>query len=210
MASPTTRQTAAKGAGRSSRRQSKVSGDEAELPRSPRVLLLVDFINPLQFDGAEDLAPAALRAARATAALKRRLGAEGVRTLYVNDNFGRWRSDFRGLLSTCRALPGVPGQLARLLKPGADDLMVLKPRHSAFHATPLDLLLERLRARELILTGLATDFCVACTAMDAHVRGYKLWVPADCTAAESEGRHAQSLQWMADVLKARTRPAGDG
>lgn len=177
------------------------------LPKSRRVLLMVDFINPLDFAGAEDLAAAALEAARATAALKKRLQADGVRALYVNDNFGQWRSDFRTLVSHCRSRGGPASRLVRQLAPGRDDLMVLKPRHSGFHATPLELLLDQLGTRELVITGLATDYCVMCTAMDAYVRGYKLWVPADCTAAESPQMHAQALDWMRQALKADVRPA---
>lgn len=180
---------------------------QEDLPQSRRVLLMVDFINPLQFVGAEELAPAALEAARATAALKKRLQADGVRALYVNDNFGQWRSDFRTLVSHCRRRGGPASRLVRELAPGGDDLMVLKPRHSGFHATPLELLLDQLGTRELVITGLATDYCVMCTAMDAYVRGYKLWVPADCTAAESPQMHAQALDWMRQALKADVRPS---
>ena len=114
------------------------------LPRARTVLLLVDLINPLQFDGAEELAAPALQAAAAVAALKRDANARGVPTIYVNDNFGHWRSDFRGLVTLCRRLRGPAGTLARLLAPTASDFTVLKPRHSSFHATPLEPLLERM------------------------------------------------------------------
>lgn len=174
---------------------------------SRKVLLLVDFINPLRFDGAEDLAPAAIEAATAAAALKRRYRRDGFCTLYVNDNFGQWRSDFRTLVAHCRRQGGSAAALVRQLAPGDDDLMVLKPRHSGFHATPLELLLKQLGARTLVITGLATDYCVMCTAMDAFVRGYRLWVPSDCTAAESAEKRDQALGWMHQALKADTRPS---
>ncbi|WP_343607636.1 isochorismatase family cysteine hydrolase [Roseateles sp.] len=174
---------------------------------SRKVLLLVDFINPLQFDGAEDLAPAAIEAATAAAALKRRYRRDGFCTLYVNDNFGQWRSDFHTLLRECRRGGGAAAKLARLLAPDEEDLMVLKPRHSGFHATPLELLLAQLGARELAITGLATDYCVQCTAMDAYVRGYRVWVPADCTAAESPERKHAALDWIRQALKASIAPS---
>lgn len=177
------------------------------LPTSRRVLLLVDFINPLSFPGAEELAPAALEAATATAQLKHRMQARGFRSIFVNDNFGQWRSDFKTLAGECRRAGGAARGLVSQLKPHPDDLMVLKPRHSAFYATPLDLLLDELGARELVVTGLATDFCVMCTAMDAYVRGYKVWVPEDCTAAESPRQKHEALAWMQSVLKARVSPA---
>jgi nicotinamidase-related amidase len=185
----------------------RTTAGQGELPPSRRVLLMVDFINPLQFDGAEDLAPGALQAARATAALKQQMQARGERSIYANDNFGQWRSDFRMLVAHCRRRRGSAAGLVRQLAPGPDDLMVLKPRHSGFYATPLELLLEQLHAQQLVITGLATDYCVMSTAMDAYVRGYKLWVPSDCTAAESPDKHRLALDWMRDALKADTRPA---
>lgn len=173
------------------------------------MLLVVDFINPLDFPGADELAGPAVAAAGATAALKQRLCADGVPVVYVNDNFGHWRSDFRHLVAHCRGLQGSAGALVRRLAPAPGDLTVLKPRHSGFHQTPLELLLTQMGARELVLTGLATDLCVQFTAMDAFVRGYRLWVPEDCAAAETPQRHRAALDWMALALRCRTtRSAG--
>ena len=177
------------------------------LVRSRSVLLLVDFINPLRFDSAQDIAPAALVAAKATAALKQMLASLGVPAIYANDNWGVWRSDFRELLADCRQQGGVPGEMARLLAPAEDDLTVLKPRHSAFHATPLALLLEQMQVEEIVLAGLAADICVQFTAMDAYVRGFRLHVPADCTAAESLERKQRALDWMDCVLRADIAPS---
>lgn len=176
----------------------------ARLARSERVLLLVDFINPLDFPGGEHLAPAAVAAARATAALKQRLAGEGVLTIFANDNYGVWQSDFHSLVATCIGMQGPACEIAKLLYPQADDLTILKPRHSAFYASPLELLLREMQARELVICGLATDMCVQLTAGDAFLREYDVWVPSDCTAAESEEAKAASLAYMADVLKCET------
>jgi nicotinamidase-related amidase len=176
-----------------------------KLPRSATVLLLVDFINPLDFPGGRKLAAPALAAAHATQRLKKRLARDGVPTLYANDNYGVWRSEFRDLLTHCQALPGASGDIARRLTPGPDDLVLLKPRHSAFFGTPLDLVLTQMHAHTLVVAGIAADICVQLTAMDASLRGYKLWVPADCTAAESEAAKKASLAYMARVLKADVR-----
>lgn len=177
------------------------------LPKSQRVLLLVDFINALDFPGAEKLAAPALEAARATAQLKRRLRGEGVVAIYANDNFGAWQSDFRHLVARCLALPGEAGEIARLLHPEEDDLTVLKPRHSAFYASPLELLLAEMEAHELIICGLAADMCVQLTAADGFLREYKVWVPADCTAAETGKAKANALDYMAGVLKCEVHPS---
>ena len=126
------------------------TGQRVQVPAMPvsrTVLLLVDFINPLRFAGADELAPAALEAARTAASLKAKLTKEHVQTVYANDNYGRWNSDFASLWKSCRALGGTSGQMARQLKPTKKDCALLKPRHSAFSATPLDLLLRLLRCR---------------------------------------------------------------
>lgn len=177
------------------------------LRRSRRVLLLVDFINPLHFPGAERLAKPALLAARACAQLKEQLTAEGVPTIYANDNYGVWHSDFHSLVSACLGMEGPAGEIARLMYPQARDLTILKPRHSAFYASPLELLLAEMQARELVICGLATDMCVQLTAMDAFLREFKTWVPSDCTAAESPAAKTASLAYMATVLKCDTTPA---
>jgi nicotinamidase-related amidase len=177
------------------------------LPPSPTVLLLVDFVNPLDFPGAEALAPAAVAAARATARLRRSLGSSGAQVVYANDNYGVWRSDFHALWQRCQRLAGAPAELARALAPRKSDFSILKPRHSAFYETPLDLLLRQLRCKRLILTGLAADNCVLATAMDAYLRGYAVWAPEDCVASESPETRDQALALMQRVLKADIRPS---
>lgn len=184
---------------------SKIRTDALQASKS--VLLLVDFVNPLSFDGAAELAPWALQAARRTAALRRRLAADGVRCVYANDNYGQWTSDFNALWRRCLALPGTAGKIAKLMAPMRDDFVVLKPRHSAFYATPLHLLLDQLRCKRLIVTGMAADSCVLFSAMDAYLRGYSVWVPADCVAAESAEARDSALQQMARTLKADIRPS---
>ena len=177
------------------------AGDNT-LPRSRSVLLLVDFINPLQFPGADSMAPAALQAARCAAHLKQVLAQQGVPAIYANDNYGTWRSQFNDLLQYCQGLPGEAGEIARLLAPDERDLTILKPRHSGFYATPLELLLTQIHAHELIVVGLSADMCVQVTAMDAYLRGYTVWAPADCTAAESPERLRDALAYLERVFKA--------
>jgi nicotinamidase-related amidase len=177
------------------------------LPPSPTVLLLVDYVNPLDFEGAGALATAAVEAARATARLRRSLHGSDTQVVYANDNYGVWRSDFHALWERCRRMPGAPGELARALAPRKSDFTILKPRHSAFYETPLDLLLRQLHCKRLILAGLAAESCVLATAMDAYLRGYAVWAPADCVASESPEVREQALALMRRVLKADVRPS---
>jgi nicotinamidase-related amidase len=173
--------------------------------RSPgrTALLVIDFINALDFDGGERFAPAALRAARATARLRDSLP-RGIVTIYANDNFGDWTSDLRRVVAACTARGSRGAAMARLLAPRAGDLFVLKPRHSAFYQTPLDILLESLQVRRLILTGITTDMCVLFTANDAYVRGFELVVPPRCTAAMTPTRHREAMAYLRRVCKAGT------
>jgi nicotinamidase-related amidase len=170
-------------------------------------LLLIDVINDLEFDGGAALLAQALPMAERLAALKQRARARGIPAVYVNDNFGRWRSDFRALLDHCLA-EGVRGRpLVERLLPGPDDYFVLKPRHSGFFATTLQTLLQYLGARTLILTGLTADNCVLFTASDAFLRDYHLVVPADCVAAIDARYTRQALAHMQRVLEADVTPS---
>ena len=120
-------------------------------------LLLIDVINDLEFEGGDKLLPHALAMAGALAALKRRAKAHGIPVIYANDNFGRWRSDFPTLVEQFLK-PNVRGRpVVAQLRPEADDYFVLKPKHSAFFQTNLDILLRYLGVTTVILTGMAGD-----------------------------------------------------
>lgn len=172
-------------------------------------LLIIDVINDLEFEGGAELLEFARPAVAQIAQLKRRAKAVGVPVVYVNDNFGKWQSDFHKLVTHCLQ-DGVRGEpLARLVLPEADDYFVLKPKHSGFYSTTLDLLLEHLQSRTLILTGLTGDNCVLFTANDAYLRDYGLVVPPDCVASIEAEANELALQQMRRVLKADVRPAAE-
>lgn len=169
---------------------------------APTALLLIDVINDLEFEGGDALLGPALEMAGHLAALKRRARAAGIPAVYVNDNFGRWRSDLSALLAHCRGA-GVRGRpLVERLVPEPDDYFVLKPKHSGFFSTTLDTLLAYLRARTLILTGLTADNCVLFTASDAYLRDFHVIVPPDCVASVDPRHTRQALDHMHRVLKA--------
>jgi nicotinamidase-related amidase len=168
-------------------------------------LLLVDFINPMDFAGANALAPRALAAAAAR--LKSRLRRARVPVIYANDNFGAWRADFAMIVDACRR--GVPAarKLVATIAPASDDLSILKPRHSAFFGTPLEFLLDELRVNRLIIAGLTTDNCVMFTAHDAYLRKLAVFVPSNCSAAKDPRDHRAALRHIRTVLKGRTARA---
>jgi nicotinamidase-related amidase len=170
-------------------------------------LLLIDWINDLEFVGGDKLFPQALTAARAVAALRRRAKQAGVPVIYCNDNFGKWRSDFRSLLEHVLKDDVRGRPIAELLAPDEEDYFVLKPKHSGFHSTSLDVLLAHLGVSTLILTGIAGNFCVLFTAHDAYMRDFQLLVPRDCTASEQEADNRHALEHMAKTCKADTGPS---
>jgi nicotinamidase-related amidase len=170
-------------------------------------LLLIDVINDLEFEGGAELLVQALPMAARLAALKRRAKALGLPAVYVNDNFGRWQSDFAKLVRHCLETDVRGRPLAERLQPDDDDYFVLKPKHSGFFSTVLDTLLEYLQADTLILTGLTTESCVLLTAADAHMRDFHVIVPADCVASADPRAHERSLDHLRDVLKVHVAPS---
>jgi nicotinamidase-related amidase len=169
--------------------------------------LLLDVINDMDFEGSESLVAFAAPMARRLRELKHRARDAGIPTIYINDNFGKWRSDFRSLVEHC-INDDVPGrEVARLLQPDDEDYFVLKPKQSAFFGTTLDTLLRSLGATTLIVTGIAGDNCVLFSANDAYLRDFKLYIPADCVASETREQNDYALKLMARVCKADITPS---
>jgi nicotinamidase-related amidase len=172
--------------------------------KSGAALLLIDVINDFNFEEGEELLRLALPVGRNIAALKQRAKAAGIPTIYVNDNFGRWRSDFKKIVAHCRGEKAQGKEFVELLLPDDDDYFVLKPKHSGFYSTTLNLLLVHLTARNLMLTGIAGNNCVLFTANDAYMRDFKVFVPSDCVVSNTEEENFHALKQMETVLKADT------
>jgi nicotinamidase-related amidase len=177
----------------------------ANRPRA--ALLLIDVINDLAFPEANDLLRLGLPMARRLERLQARCRQKEIPSIYVNDNFGRWRSDFRAVISHCLAENSRGRPVVERLLPEEHDYFVLKPAHSGFFSTTLEVLLNHLQVDTLILTGIAADICVLFTANDAYMRGFKLIVPSDCVAANSPDVNRRALSQMNTLLKADTRPS---
>jgi nicotinamidase-related amidase len=175
--------------------------------RSDLALLLIDVINPLDFPEAPQMQGLLPRLTRTLLRLKERARKARVPTIYVNDNFGRWRSDFREQVKYCLQKDSRGCEMVTRLQPDDEDYFILKPMHSGFFGTPLDILLGSLGARRLILTGIAGSSCVLATASDAYMRHYELFVPRDGTISNTARENQNALKIMHDYLKADTRPA---
>ncbi|RLV56264.1 cysteine hydrolase [Aeromicrobium phragmitis] len=93
-------------------------------------------------------------------------------------------------------LEGSPGAapLVELDLAGAHE--VLKTRDDAFFATELDALLERLGTRELVLTGVETEACIALTASSAYARDLRVHLATDAIASADEEQHRRTLELL--------------
>ncbi len=170
-------------------------------------LVILDMISCWSFPDADALARAARDMTPVIARLKRRCVAAGIPVIYANDNSGQWRSDFKFLVRSSLESAGPGADITRQLEPGPDDFFVLKPKHSAFFATPLEILLDHLRTKRLLIAGVAADQCVLNTAADARMRDFEAVVPADCIAALNPLRSRRAVDQLHDALEIRTPPA---
>ncbi|MBX9679496.1 MAG: cysteine hydrolase [Gemmataceae bacterium] len=175
--------------------------------KSKLAIALIDVINDLEFPEGDQLLRFALPMAHRIRALCERARQADIPVIFVNDNFGRWRSDFNAQVDHCLH-DDVRGKvLAEILQPEKDDYFVLKPKHSGFFSTSLDILLNYLGVRTLVLTGVAANICVLFTANDAYMRDLQLIVPADCVASNTQELNDYALAQMRQLLKADTRPS---
>lgn len=133
--------------------------------------------------------------------LKARARQVDIPVLYVNDNFGDWRSEKEVLMGRCLEAKGA--EFARPLLPDSEDYFVLKPMHSAFYMTPLEVLLEHLQVETLILAGLTSNSCITVTAHDANMRGFDIYIPRDCSCARNAKEHKQALTQLEAMAGAR-------
>lgn len=171
---------------------------------SGTALLIIDMVNPLDFDDAAALQRHAAVAAKALARLKAGLKQRHAPVIYVNDNFSNWQQDFPTLVGICRNRPD-SGALITPILPETDDLFVLKPMHSAFFHSPLQVLLQQRRIGHVVLTGVAGDGCVLASALDAHMRGLQVTLARDAVASISRARNEAALQMLVDSIDADVR-----
>ena len=97
--------------------------------------------------------------------------------------------------------------MTEVLHPADDDYFVLKPKHSGFFATPLEVLLGFLGVRRLIVTGIAGNNCVVYTAADAYMRDFTMSTPSDCIASVDQQSNESAFVQMQTILKADIRPS---
>jgi len=169
----------------------------------PVALLLIDVLTTFQFPDGDAILQGALKMRDPLLKLKARARQAGIPVLYVNDNFGDWRSEKEVLIGRCLQAKG--SQFVRPLVPDSEDYFVLKPMHSAFYMTPLEVLLLHLEVETLILTGLTSNSCITVTAHDANMRGFNIYIPSDCSCARHSREHIQAMEQLKAMAGADVR-----
>lgn len=171
--------------------------------RGGAALLIIDMVNSFDFPGADRMKPKAEAICASILKLRAAADAAGVPVIYVNDNFGEWHSNQSLIVAHARK---EGGEIVKRIAPAKNHYFVVKPQFSGFYATNLPILLPKLGASRLIITGISTDICVLFTAADAHMRDYAVWIPSDAVAAQSDERGRQALAIARDSMGAQTAP----
>ncbi|MEH0467820.1 cysteine hydrolase [Streptomyces sp. B21-097] len=168
---------------------------------SKTALIVIDMINTYDHPDADLLLPSARKVVPVAAGLLGRARRAGVPVIYVNDNFGQWRSHHGELLDT--ALAGAHADLVDPLRPDEASLFVVKARHSIFFETPLSYLLDQEGVEHLVLCGQVTEQCVLYSALDAHIRHFEVTVPRDAVAHIHADLADAALEMMERNMGAR-------
>ncbi|MDR7418889.1 MAG: isochorismatase family protein [Armatimonadota bacterium] len=108
-----------------------------------------------------------------------------------------------GPMGSPMAWPGAQ-QIPAEIAPRDGELVLAKPKASAFFATPLLAYLHRLATDSLIVCGTTTSGCVRATVVDGFSWGYPVFVVEEATFDRSRLSHAVNLFEMhakyADVI----------
>ena len=173
------------------------------IDRSSVALVLVDVINHFEFPDSDKILRNAMRMVSRLVRLKEKAQAADVPIIYVNDNFGHWRSDAHRVLERCLQTDCAGKPFVQAIQPEESDYQVLKPMHSGFYQTPLQILLQHLGVTSIVLAGLTTNSCILCTAHDANMRDFQVTVVSDCCAARSRREHKEALENMREMASAK-------
>jgi len=168
-----------------------VAGRYIARPMPRRALVVIDMINTYDHEDAERLRASAEEVVPVIGALLERARDASAPVIYVNDNFGQWRSDQRALVEN--AIGSEHGSLVEPIAPNEDAMFVVKARHSIFYETPLDYLLDQEGVDEVVMVGQATEQCILYSALDAHI---PVIVPRDAVAHIHEDLAEAALRMM--------------
>jgi nicotinamidase-related amidase len=165
------------------------------------VLLMVDLLQAFDHEDGGRLLASVRSRADSLVATVRGVRAAGIPVVYANDDGGRFDGDGPGLVE--RALAGPAGDVIALVRPRPGDALILKPRYSAFIGTPLELLLRDLGVSRILLSGAATEMCVAQTAISARELGFQVSILAEACACIDERDERLTLDYLERIVGCR-------
>jgi nicotinamidase-related amidase len=168
-------------------------------------LIVVDMLNSYEHEDGEQLAENVEPVVGPIASLIDRAGQENVPIIYVNDNYGHWRSSMSDLAD--RAMNGKRPDLVEPLLPPDEAQFVIKARHTIFFGTPLEYLLEQMGIKRIVLAGQVTEQCILYSALDAYVRHYAVAIPRDAVAHIHRHLADAALEMMERNLRAELSDA---
>jgi nicotinamidase-related amidase len=175
---------------------------------SDTAVLVVDMMNTYQHPDAEDLIPNVEKIIEPLTDLVRRAReSDDVDLVYVNDNYGDFTAEFSDIVRS--ACDGARPDLVKPILPTAQCRVMTKVRHSAFYATPLAYLLNRLETKRLIITGQVTEQCILYTALDAYVRHFSVVIPTDAVAHIDADLGDAACKMMQQNMSAELTRAAD-
>jgi nicotinamidase-related amidase len=169
---------------------------------SRSALIVIDMINGYDFPDAEKVAASA---ENAVPVIEELLADSDSPVIYVNDNFGHWRSNRDELVE--EALEGEHPELVEPIKPGDKSLFVVKARHSIFYQTPLEYLLSQEGVDRVVLAGQVTEQCILYSALDAYIRHLEVRVPPEAVAHIYPELADAALTMMERNMSADVSPA---
>ena len=180
--------------------------DKAEV-----ALLLIDVINDLEFPEGEQLLRHALPMAERIAALKRRARRgrhPGRSTSTTTSAAGSRTSTPRS--STASRTACAAGRWSSCCGPSEDDYFVLKPKHSGFFSTTLDILLEYLQVKTRDPDRHRRRTSACCSRPTTPTCATSTWSSRATAWPRTPRRRTatRSSRWRV-VLKADTRPSAE-
>lgn len=170
-------------------------------------LIIIDMINDFQFNQGALLADKAYQLTKPINMLRAYFHHHNHPVIYVNDHYKLWQANLDKIISFCSN--STSEKVIKEIQPRDDEYFLIKPKHSGFYGTALNTLLHQLKIDTLYLAGIAGNICVLFTANDAYMREYKLYVPENCIASNSDDDNKYALMMMNQVLKANIDSAAE-
>ena len=165
------------------------------------------MLNSYEHEDADELIASVETVVEPLSELIARAGRDDTEIVYVNDNYGDWKSSRKDLAR--QAMDGArPDLVEPLLPPDSADFVV-NARHTIFYMTPLEYLLGQKEIDRVILTGQVTEQCILYSALDAFVRHFEVSIPRDGVAHIHEHLADAALEMMERNMGAELTSCAD-